>query len=460
MPYIGACATFSRSYSCHLDDKFLEPTAKALDPEPWRGLSARVADLIEAEIPVTTAEILDSIGREVPEYARPLEGDFGRGVRTGVAQALTQFVAVIRDPDAGRGMGREVYLELGRGELRQGRTLDSLQAAYRVGARVAWRRFAAAGNRARPAGRLTQPARRVDLRLHRRDLGRLGRRLRRSAGRARGPGPPPPPRADPAAGRRRAGRRLPSSLQRRGPHTGPCRRASPRLPAPSSDLDARRPPAATRIAGGGGRRRRLPAAGGSGRARSVGLVAAGAREGGNRSGTADRAGGRRAVMVSGAEPARCGDGGTDRGARIGPRGRASGQAAAARRCSPDRSDRGTPARGVRRADRASHASGCRRRRWRTSGTAGMRWRWRRSCMSIRRRRGIGLRGCGSCWGISWMIRTGDLSWSWRCGLGLSEGSLLWGSWRGGGSGGPLQNAPPSAPLECFGEDHPTLPLRD
>ncbi len=122
--------------------------AKALDPEPWRGLPVRVADLIEAEIPATTAEILDSIGREVPEYARPLEGDFGRGVRTGVAQALTQFVAVIRDPDAGRGMGREVYLELGRGELRQGRTLDSLQAAYRVGARVAWRHFAAAGNRA------------------------------------------------------------------------------------------------------------------------------------------------------------------------------------------------------------------------------------------------------------------------------------------------------------------------
>src|SRR5215216_6369044 len=113
-----------------------QPQPKALDPEPWRGLSSRVADLIEAEIPATTTEILDSIGREVPEYARPLEGDFGRGVRTGVAQALTQFVAVIRDPDAGRGMGRGVYLELGRGELRQGRTLDSLQAAYRVGARV------------------------------------------------------------------------------------------------------------------------------------------------------------------------------------------------------------------------------------------------------------------------------------------------------------------------------------
>jgi PucR C-terminal helix-turn-helix domain len=85
----------------------------------------------------------------VPEYRRPLEGNFGRGIQTGVGEALSQFVALIRDPDAGRGLGREVYVELGRGELRQGRTLDSLQAAYRVGARVAWRRIAVAARRAK-----------------------------------------------------------------------------------------------------------------------------------------------------------------------------------------------------------------------------------------------------------------------------------------------------------------------
>jgi hypothetical protein len=120
----------------------------SLDSEPWRGLQPAVADLIEPELDAVTGEILDTIAREVPEYARPLEGSFGRGIRTGVGEALSQFVALIRDPEAGRGLGREVYVELGRGELRQGRTLDSLQAAYRVGARVAWRRFARAGRRA------------------------------------------------------------------------------------------------------------------------------------------------------------------------------------------------------------------------------------------------------------------------------------------------------------------------
>jgi len=118
---------------------------KDLVAEPWRGLPERVADAIEPELDAITQEILATIAREVPEYARPLEGRFGRGIRTGVGEALRQFVALVRDPDAGREPGREVYVQLGRGEQQQGRTLDSLLAAYRLGARVAWRRIAEAG---------------------------------------------------------------------------------------------------------------------------------------------------------------------------------------------------------------------------------------------------------------------------------------------------------------------------
>ena len=44
--------------------------------------------------------------------------------------------------------GRRVYVDLGRGEMLAGRSLDSLLAAYRLGARVAWRRLAAAGEAA------------------------------------------------------------------------------------------------------------------------------------------------------------------------------------------------------------------------------------------------------------------------------------------------------------------------
>jgi hypothetical protein len=120
----------------------------SVDSDALRDLPSEVADLIEPELEAISAEILAAIARDVPGYARPLEGSFGRGVRRGVSEALRQFVALIREPESGRGVGRDVYVELGRGELRQGRTLDSLQAAYRVGARVAWRSISAAGRKA------------------------------------------------------------------------------------------------------------------------------------------------------------------------------------------------------------------------------------------------------------------------------------------------------------------------
>lgn len=99
---------------------------------------------MERALPAIAEEILKTIGNEVPGYAMPLEGSFGRGVHRGVSEALRQFVDLIRDPEADRRASRGVYISLGRGEFESGRTLDSLQAAYRVGARIAWRRIAAA----------------------------------------------------------------------------------------------------------------------------------------------------------------------------------------------------------------------------------------------------------------------------------------------------------------------------
>ena len=116
-----------------------------LEHEPWRELSPSLAALIEPELPALRDEILAVIAEEVPEYARPLEGGFGRGLRLGVDEALRQFARLVENPDGGRAQSREVYRGLGRGEMREGRSLDSLQAAYRLGARVAWRRLSAVG---------------------------------------------------------------------------------------------------------------------------------------------------------------------------------------------------------------------------------------------------------------------------------------------------------------------------
>ncbi len=111
----------------------------------WLALPPDLADVLEPELPVLADEIAATIGREIPEYVRPLEGAFGRGLRTGVTEALHRFLGLVRDAASGDEAGRRVYIGLGWQEFRAGRTLDALQAAYRVGARVAWRRFAAAG---------------------------------------------------------------------------------------------------------------------------------------------------------------------------------------------------------------------------------------------------------------------------------------------------------------------------
>ena len=79
----------------------------------------------------------------IPAYARPLDGPFGDGVRAGVQEALRHLLAEI---EAGGPVDRlDVYRALGQGEMRSGRSLESLLSAYRIGARVAWRRFAALG---------------------------------------------------------------------------------------------------------------------------------------------------------------------------------------------------------------------------------------------------------------------------------------------------------------------------
>ena len=115
---------------------------------PWERLPPEAFDTLAPHVPGLTEEIIGAIRAEVPAYARPLEGAFGLAVSRGVTEALAQFADMGRHPGIGRAPGRRIYVALGRGEVRAGRSLEALLAAYRVGARVAWRRAAEAGLRA------------------------------------------------------------------------------------------------------------------------------------------------------------------------------------------------------------------------------------------------------------------------------------------------------------------------
>jgi PucR C-terminal helix-turn-helix domain/GGDEF-like domain len=81
----------------------------------------------------------------VPDYARPMEGRFGEVTRFAIEVALNRFVDMLVGEAHDDASTRETYVKLGAGEFRAGRSLDALLSAYRVGARLAWRRFVDAG---------------------------------------------------------------------------------------------------------------------------------------------------------------------------------------------------------------------------------------------------------------------------------------------------------------------------
>lgn len=114
--------------------------------QPFASVPAEAADVLRPVLPGLADEAIATIAAEVPGYARALEGQFGEIVRIGVEVAFNRFVDLITDPRAeDLGSARETYVNLGRGEFHFGRSLEALLAAYRVGARLAWRRFVEAG---------------------------------------------------------------------------------------------------------------------------------------------------------------------------------------------------------------------------------------------------------------------------------------------------------------------------
>jgi PucR C-terminal helix-turn-helix domain len=102
-------------------------------------LPRELATLLRPQLPPLADDIIHAIRSSIPEYAKPLDGRYGQAIQLGVHQALTQFVDRIADPEQPCTEFAEVYRQLGRLEASEGRSLDSLHRAYRLGTRVAWR---------------------------------------------------------------------------------------------------------------------------------------------------------------------------------------------------------------------------------------------------------------------------------------------------------------------------------
>ncbi|MBB3086207.1 PucR family transcriptional regulator [Geodermatophilus sabuli] len=103
-----------------------------------------VAAAMRAELPAVAERTVAAIVVTVPSYAEAFRGDMGRAIENAVQLALGGFLQLATTTgggDASRPIGPalEGAYALGRGEAKNGRSMDALLAAYRVGARVAWR---------------------------------------------------------------------------------------------------------------------------------------------------------------------------------------------------------------------------------------------------------------------------------------------------------------------------------
>ena len=114
----------------------------------FAAIPPETADVLRPVLSGLADETIAAIAVEVPDYARAMEGEFGKAVRRGVQIAFRRFLDLVLDPEADVRSARAAYVDLGRGEYHAGRSLDALLAAYRVGARLAWRRFVETGREA------------------------------------------------------------------------------------------------------------------------------------------------------------------------------------------------------------------------------------------------------------------------------------------------------------------------
>lgn len=105
------------------------------------------AAIAMAEAPALAEEILREIRREHPQLPLVLDESGEPMALVGIRRAIEVFVQHLETAEGRPTVPPGVFQEFGRGEGLNGRSLDALQAIYRMGVRLAWRRLAEIGQR-------------------------------------------------------------------------------------------------------------------------------------------------------------------------------------------------------------------------------------------------------------------------------------------------------------------------
>jgi hypothetical protein len=112
--------------------------------------SSETAAVVRTSLGAAIPEMIEAIGQAVPEYARPsgtgrVQPDYQQRLADAVTRAVASFIARVAQPDRPMEPVLDEFRVIGGTAAREGRTLDGLQDALRLGARVAWRWLCEAG---------------------------------------------------------------------------------------------------------------------------------------------------------------------------------------------------------------------------------------------------------------------------------------------------------------------------
>src|SRR5690242_15458928 len=117
---------------------------------PGIAFSSETAAVVRTSLGAAIPEMIEAIGQAVPEYARPsgtgrMRPDYQQRLADAVTGAVASFIARVAQPDRSMEPVLAEFRVIGGTAAREGRTLDGLQDALRLGARVAWRWLCEAG---------------------------------------------------------------------------------------------------------------------------------------------------------------------------------------------------------------------------------------------------------------------------------------------------------------------------
>jgi hypothetical protein len=115
--------------------------------EPLGPIPREFAAVMRPELPSLLKEMAAEIVTAIPEYGHLLEGPNARVIKIGIEQNIATFVDRVAAPTATSALRDDLCRQFGRFEAYEGRSLDNLQAAYRIGCQVALRRVRTVGRR-------------------------------------------------------------------------------------------------------------------------------------------------------------------------------------------------------------------------------------------------------------------------------------------------------------------------